>query len=174
MTAADSAQPGASPPASDDIPNFYRPGEFQPDQSVGYLMRRVLNSVLAQADAELAVHELTYVQWLPLYKLLRKEGDTVADLARSLNLDPGAMTRSVDRLEAKGLVLRERSATDRRVVHLVLTEAGRALADEVQPVLVQVLNRHLKGFSEAEWLTLLNLLQRMLANGDANATPRST
>lgn len=146
----------------------YVPGQYTPDQSVGYLMRKVLSSILSQADAQLSAHDLTYVQYLPLYKLMHgTECNTVATLSRELGIDAGAMTRSLDRLEAKGLVQRERSTTDRRVVHLALTDAGRTVAAQVPGVLADVLNGHLSDFSHAEWQQLLGLLQRMLTNGDA-------
>ena len=151
--------------------DFYVPGQYRTDQSVGYLMRKVLSSILAQADAQLAVHDLTYVQWLPLYKLVMDEGNTMASLARDLAIDPGSMTRSLDRLAAKGLLRRERSSEDRRVMHLVLTDEGRNVAKEVPAVLAQVLNGHLRGFSGDEWQLLLQLLQRMLDNGDAMRLP---
>lgn len=150
-----------------DAVAFYQPGQYRPDQSVGYLMRQVLSSVLARADEQLAAYDLTHAQWLPLYKLVMKEGDTVAGLARDLAVDPGAMTRSLDRLEAKGLVRRERSTADRRVVHLMLTDEGRQVARKVPAVLAGVLNGHLRGFSEAEWQQLLQFLHRMLLNGEA-------
>lgn len=153
--------------ADPDAVAFYEPGQYRPDQSVGYLMRKVLASVLARADEQLDAYDLTHAQWLPLYKLVMKEGDTVAGLARDLAVDPGAMTRSLDRLEAKGLVRRERSTADRRVVHLMLTDEGRQVARKVPAVLAGVLNGHLRGFSEAEWQQLLQFLHRMLLNGDA-------
>ena len=154
---------------SEGTPSFYAPGRYCPQQSVGYLMRRVLGSILSQADARLAMHDVTYVQYLPLYKLLHHNDTavTVATLARELEVDAGAMTRAIDRLEAKGLVQRERSTADRRVVHLTMTPEGRAVAEQVPGVLAEVLNGHLRGFSHAEWQQLLRLLQRMLANGDA-------
>ena len=145
----------------------YAAGTVTPDQSVGHLMRQVLNSIRSQADARLASCDMTYVQWLPLYKLMLQEGATTASLARELAIDPGAMTRSVDRLVAKGLVRRERSQQDRRVVHLELTAEGRSAAQRVPAVLSEVLNAHLHGFSDAEWRQLLHLLQRMQANGEA-------
>lgn len=150
-----------------ETPDFYVPGQYRPDQSVGYLMRKVLSSILSRADLQLASHDLTYVQWLPLYKLAMDEGNTVASLARDLAIDPGAMTRSLDRLEAKGLVRRERSTEDRRVVHLRLTDDGRAVARKVPAVLAEVLNGHLRGFSAEEWQLMLQFLNRMLANGEA-------
>lgn len=152
-------------------PGFYVPGQYRPDQSVGYLMKRVLSSVLAQADERLASLDLTHAQWLPLFKLAAKECHTVAGLARELELDPGAMTRSLDRLEAKGLVRRERSTEDRRVVNLVMTDEGRQVARQVPPVMAEVLNNHLQGFSEDEWKQLIALLTRMVANGDAMRQP---
>ena len=157
--------------ADDTVPSFYAPGQYRPDQSVGFLMKRVMASILAQADARLAVYDLTHAQWLPLFKLAMKDCDTVAALSRELELDPGAMTRALDRLEAKGLVRRERSTEDRRVVHLVLTDEGRKVARKVPPVMAEVLNSHLKGFSDAEWQQLLGLLGRMVANGDAMREP---
>jgi DNA-binding MarR family transcriptional regulator len=153
------------------VPGFYAPGQYRADQSVGFLMKRVLSSILAQADQRLAALDLTHAQWLPLFKLAAKDCDTVAALSRELDLDPGAMTRALDRLEAKGLVLRERSTEDRRVVHLRLTEEGRKIARKVPPVMAEVLNQHLAGFSEAEWKQLLGLLARMVANGDALRGP---
>ncbi|HMW24314.1 MAG TPA: MarR family transcriptional regulator [Burkholderiaceae bacterium] len=150
-----------------DPPRFYEPGQYRPDESVGYLMKKVITSILAQADRRLGSCDLTYAQWLPLYKLVVNDCQTMAGMARDLEIDPGAMTRSLDRLEAKGLVRRERSTEDRRVVNLVLTDEGQAVARQVPPVLAEVLNGHLQGFSEAEWRQLLSFLQRMLANGEA-------
>ena len=150
-----------------EIPAFYVPGQYRPDQSVGYLMRKVMASIRTQADAQLSTHDLTYAQWVPLYKIARSGQATVASLARDLAIDPGAMTRSLDRLEAKGLVRRERSTEDRRVVHLRLTDDGRAVARKVPAVLAEVLNGHLRGFSAEEWQLMLQFLNRMLANGEA-------
>jgi len=158
--------PEADSAPSPVVPRFYQAGQYRPQHSVGDLMRRVIGSVRAQADMRLAGLDLTYAQWLPLYRLALGSVDTVAALARELEMDPGAMTRALDRLEAKALVRRERSTVDRRVVHLQLTDAGRQTAGEVPPVLADVLNQHLAGFSADEWQQLLGLLQRMLANGE--------
>ena len=155
-------------------PRFYEPGQYRPDDSIGYLMKKVISSILARADSRLSCCDLTYAQWLPLYKLVMKEGQTMAGVARDLEMDPGAVTRALDRLEAKGLVRRERSTEDRRVVNLVLTDEGQAVAAQVPAVLAEVLNGHLAGFTEAEWRQLLNFLQRMLANGEAMRAVQNT
>lgn len=146
---------------------FYNPTDLSPEDSVGYLMRKVLSSIRTQADGQLATHDLTYAQWLPLYKISRCKDTTVASLARDLENDPAAMTRALDRLETKGLVVRERSTTDRRVVQLALTAEGQKVAAQVPAVLSDVLNGHLSDFTRDEWQTLLGLLRRMQSNGEA-------
>ena len=152
---------------SQPSPGFYSPHQLQPENSVGYLMRKVMTSIRTQADAQLASLDLTYAQWLPLFKISLCTQTTVASLARDLETDPASMTRALDRLEAKGLVARQRSTTDRRVVQLALTPEGQAAAAQVPPVLADVLNGHLSDFTHDEWQLLLRLLRRMLANGEA-------
>jgi len=147
--------------------SFYNAADYRPEESVGYLMRRVMTMVAQEADRRLGEHELTNAQWQPLYKLRIGSVDTVAELARELQVDTGAMTRMLDRLEAKGLCKRVRSTVDRRVVHLELTPAGRRVADKVPAVLADVLNECLAGFSKAEWTTMKEQLRRMLANAEA-------
>ena len=154
-------------PDSSTCASFYVPGQYPPEQSVGYLLNKVMSSILSQADGRLAAYKLTYVQWIPLFKLLREDGCTPIAMARDLSVDPAALTRSLHRLEAKGLLRRERSTQDRRVVHLWLSDEGRAVAEHVPGVMAEVLNSHLQGFSHDEWQLLLRLLQRMLANGEA-------
>lgn len=157
------AAPGATPPASD----FYRPDSLTPETSLGKLIKRVMQSIVLQIDRRLAAHDLTHAQWLPLYKLAHGECSTMAALARDQSLDPAAMTRALDRLEAKGLVARQRSQQDRRVVQLLLTDEGRRQAAVVPPVLAEVLNAHLAGFSHDEAQLFIGFLQRAAANGDA-------
>lgn len=94
----------------------------------------------------------TYPQWFPLHKLHVGTATTVAELARECQLDTGAMTRLLDRLEAKGLCRRVRSLSDRRVVNIELTDEGRNAAEQVPHVLSRVQNEHLAGFDRrARW-----------------------
>ena len=146
--------------------DFYRPNGYTADESVGYLVRRLLTSMKQETDKRLEPHGLTNAQWEPLFKLRKGTASTVAELARELQTDPGATTRLLDRLEAKGLCKRVRSTEDRRVVNLELTPEGEAAADKIPGALVEVMNAHLAGFSKTEWQALTGYLRRMLANGE--------
>ncbi|WP_062195264.1 MarR family winged helix-turn-helix transcriptional regulator [Caldimonas taiwanensis] len=147
--------------------HFYSVERYSAQDSIGYLMRMVLARAGQAIDRRLAQHGLTHAQWVPLIRIRTCQTPTLAELARSMDVDPGAMTRMIDRLEAKGLCRRVRSTEDRRVVHLQLTAEGERLADAVRPVLVEVMNRLLAGFSPQEFETLKRLLNRMLANAQA-------
>lgn len=144
---------------------FYKPETYQPEESAAYLMRQILNLATAEIDKALEPSGLTNAQWVPLIKLHMGLASTVAELARECNIDAGAMTRTLDRLEAKGLVARVRSSEDRRVVNLELTREGREAARQIPAVLCTVQNAFLQGLSVAEWQQLKDLLRRIHANG---------
>lgn len=154
-------------PAGGVAPDLYTAASIRPENSVGYLLRNVLSSIRNMADTQLQGRGLTFAQCLPLYKISRCQNTTLAALARDMEADPAAVTRLLDRLEAKELVVRERSTSDRRVVHVHTTPLGTAMAEELTPVLADTLNAHLAGFSTDEWQQLIDLLRRMLANGEA-------
>jgi DNA-binding MarR family transcriptional regulator len=153
----------SSPSTAPDV--FYTPDNYQPDESAAYLMRRILNFMAAEVDQALEPAGLTHAQWVPLFKLHMGEASTVAELARECQLDAGAMTRTLDRLEAKGLLARVRSSEDRRVVNLELTPEGREAARQIPAVLCRVQNAFLQGLSVEEWQQLKSVLRRILDNG---------
>lgn len=142
--------------------DFYRTEDYKPDDSIAYLMRRIIALIAQGVDRELEPTGLTNAQWLPLLKLYLGHASTVAELARVCDLDAGSMTRLLDRLEAKQLCRRVRSCDDRRVVNLELTDAGRAAAKEIPAILCRVQNAHLAGFSVEEWQVLKGYLRRIL------------
>jgi DNA-binding MarR family transcriptional regulator len=73
---------------------------------------------------------LTYPQYLVFLVLWEADGLTVKALGEKLFLDSGTITPLVKRLEARGLLRRQRNEADERQVRVFLTEAGRALRAE--------------------------------------------
>ncbi|MBK7061682.1 MAG: winged helix-turn-helix transcriptional regulator [Rubrivivax sp.] len=142
-------------------------------QSVGHQIVNLMTLMRRELETRMAAVGLTDAQWKPLWMLDSGRADTGNEMARCLEMDAGAVTRLLDRLEAKGLLERTRSEADRRVVRLQLTPAGKAAAVQVPHVLASVNNDFLQGFSEAEWLQLRALIERMSANGAALLAARS-
>lgn len=151
---------------------FYDPEHYCREDSLAYLMHRILGLMGAEVDAALRDKDLTNAQWVPLLKLHLGSASTVAELARECDLDAGGMTRLLDRIEAKGLCRRIRSSQDRRVVNVELTDTGRALAQEIPSLLCRTHNAYLEGFTPQEWGTLKHLLARMFDNARTAAQVR--
>ena len=165
MSQTTSPRPRA--PAKPAPARFYRAEGYRVDESVGFLMRRLVGCLAHSIDRRLGEHDLTHAQWAPLFMIAQGRAGTVAELSRECECDAGAMTRMIDRLEAKGLLRRIRSCEDRRVVHVELTPEGARTASRVPQVLADTLNDHLAGFTREEWQALKGFLRRMLANADA-------
>ncbi|MEI2418051.1 MarR family transcriptional regulator [Orrella sp. JC864] len=135
------------------------------EESIGLLVKQVYQSITRMVDREMAPLDLTAMQWRPLLLIAKRQAETPAELARLAGVDTGAITRTLDRLESKGLLRRVRCQEDRRVVRLEITEAGLATCAQIPPVLARALDPHLRGFTVQEAETLSGLLRRMIANG---------
>jgi MarR family transcriptional regulator, multiple antibiotic resistance protein MarR len=149
---------------------IYEVETYQPAGCVGQLLYRVraaqmsaLDQELAQ-DPDLAPLEISAAQYTIISVLAKYGVDSAAQLCKDLSYDAGAMTRMIDRLEAKGLVNRRRCPEDRRLVKLELTEAGLAALPKLRACSVRVLNRLLRGFNLAEARQLEGFMVRMLHN----------
>lgn len=151
---------------------FYSGDPWSAEESIGYLIRQAWATLTRSAEAEMRQCGLTSVQWAPLMIISRGGRPTAASLARDLNTDTGAMTRMLDRLEAKGLLTRRRSQTDRRVVELALTALGQSTAARIPHHLARVYNSHLRGFTPAEFEQFKSFLRRLTANAAGSEPPQ--
>jgi DNA-binding MarR family transcriptional regulator len=142
--------------------------------SVGYLMRHTASLLRDELETAFEGHGFTFVQWATMMRLRDNMRLTAGDLCRDLRHDTGAFTRVIDHLEERGLVSRERSDDDRRVVLLKLTSAGRQAVQSMLPVVVDRLNEALQDLSASELATLVRLLRRISArlNDPVPATER--
>ncbi|HTC51589.1 MAG TPA: MarR family transcriptional regulator [Steroidobacteraceae bacterium] len=151
--------------------DVYSLDTYEPKRGLGHIIGRVRAQLLAAIDAELARDEflapleVTSAQLIVIVNLAGREGATSAsELCKGISYDAGAMTRMLDRLEAKGLVRRTRSPDDRRLVNLELTQAGKAAYPRLREISMRVLNRSLCDFSSDEARALENLLVRVGQN----------
>lgn len=71
--------------------------------------------------------DLTYPQYLVMLLLWEQDGQTVSALGERLYLDSGTLTPLLKRMEAKGILLRQRAKLDERRVEIFLTAQGRQL-----------------------------------------------
>ncbi|MFG2358976.1 MarR family winged helix-turn-helix transcriptional regulator [Streptomyces sp. NPDC048521] len=105
---------------------------------------------------------LTYPQYVVMLVLWQHGAAPVKELVTMLHLDYGTLTPVIKRLEANGLVQRQRRADDERVVEVTLTPEGTALRERIRgipPVIGAAM-----GLTDEEFRTAQVLLRRLTAN----------
>ena len=97
---------------------------------------------------------LTYPQFLVLVVLQQGGPMTVSAVGEALFLESNTLTPLLKRMEASGLVSRQRNKVDERVVQISLTKAGAKLSNDIGCVPPQVLNATHMGLREVAALTV--------------------
>jgi DNA-binding MarR family transcriptional regulator len=138
--------------------------EFLMNGGLGQLVNATRNAIFAKLEIELAPLELTSAQFIVVIGAMRGRARTVNEFCTFAGVDAGAMSRLLDRLEAKGIVRRLRGDADRRLVQVELTDKGHALSTRIMPALARVYHQFLDGFSDDDAVALRSFLQRLLAN----------
>lgn len=82
--------------------------------------------------------DLTYTQYITMMILWDKKELNVKELGKCLYLDSGTLTPLLKKLEAKGLVVRQRSKEDERNLIVTITEAGENLKEQAVKIPDQI------------------------------------
>ena len=96
-----------------------------------------------------------------LMRLGKQDGMAMGEMARRIGVDPSYVTALVDDLDARGLARREPAPYDRRVKIIVLTDSGRAVAEDIDQVL-SVPPAAFSALSQPELRQLRELLDKVL------------
>lgn len=116
--------------------------------------RRVTKELARRAD--LTGPQLTVV------KLLETFGDlSLSELSDRIRAQNSTVTGIIDRMEREGLVARERSKEDRRVVFIKLTTKGRQLAQEIPVEPMEIFKGALESLSAQEVRDLMRILGKV-------------
>jgi DNA-binding MarR family transcriptional regulator len=104
---------------------------------------------------------LTHPQYLVMLALWQHGSLSVKDLSGLLQLDPGTLSPLLKRLEAAGLLRRERDPKDQRNLALALTDEGRALRAEAERIPAGIVER--LGLPIEDLMSLQGALTRVIA-----------
>lgn len=132
-------------------------------------LRRITRSIALHSRRLSAESSITSPQLVCLRTVIEKGPLTATAISREIHVSPSTIVGVLDRLEDKGLVLRERSKEDRRIVFVSATESGRELAKNTPSPLQQKLSEALKQLPESEQLQITLSLERVMALIDADA-----
>jgi DNA-binding MarR family transcriptional regulator len=133
-----------------------------PQQEVFLNLWRTYDRLRALEDDLFSRHGLTAQQYNALRLLKAAHPGKVPTLSLATRLVSRApdITRLLDKLHDRGLVERERPAENRRVVMIGITEAGRALLDQLAPAVQACHASQLGHLDENQMSALVELLRR--------------
>ncbi len=144
------------------------------DQLPGYSIRRLQQIAVALFLQETEAHGITPVQYAALQTVCVSPGIDQRTLAAAIGLDTSTTGGVIDRLEAKGALLRSPSEHDRRVRLLTATDEGQALAKEVAPAMLRAQDRILAPLPAKERKEFLRMLRVLVqANNEVSRAPSS-
>ncbi len=138
----------------------------------GHHIRRLQQIAVAVFLQEVEEHGLTPVQYSALQGIENIPGVDQRTLARSIGFDTSTIASVIDRLESRGLVLRNASPSDKRVRLLTLTDEGRTLLAGVIPAMLRAQERMLDPLPEADRAEFMRMLRTLVAaNNDLSRAP---
>ena len=108
--------------------------------------------------------EATHMDVLDL--LVEHEPWRMSDIAAALKVDPSTVTRTLQRMEAVGLAVRNQATEDGRVVTVTITDEGRRRHARVDDMRMTMIGRVMDAFDEDEQAQLVELNERLVASLD--------
>lgn len=148
-------------------------GDGVPDleSHVGFWLRRVSNAVSGAFSRALQEQQTSVAEWVLLRELHSRGEAAPAELAEALGLTRGAVSKIVDKLEAKRWVRAEANHSDGRFRMLTVTPSGRRNL----PVLAELADRNEARFfdclTDKEREVLLQLLVKLAQQNQIHDVP---
>lgn len=132
--------------------------------SFGYRVKLLSQLQTRKFQEQLDPLGLTPFHWVVLCCLWREDGLAISSLSEQLRQVGGTLTGVLNRMEERGLVVRQQDAQDRRIYRIWLTASGRSLQDSLPPIALTLREQTMAGFSEAECQQFSALLDRAIKN----------
>ena len=152
------------------LPQWLRYARFQPimanteDLSFGYLLNDVTLLFRKHFDRRAVKFGLTRAQWRATKMLYYREGLRQTELAEFLEMEPIAVGRVIDRLQAAGFVERRADPKDRRAWRLYTTEQSRVIIDDMELIARELRKDASRGIDYAELEQALAVIGRIKDN----------
>ena len=137
-------------------------------------LRRIMRAADLHSQKLMKESGLTAPQLLVMQAIEKEGSPSTSSLARSIAVSQATMTRIIDRLERAGLVRRDKSSADKRVVNISLTGAGcTKLESAPEPLQAEFLRefRKLEDWEQQMLKSSLLRIARMMDAQDIDAAP---
>ena len=138
------------------------------DDSIAYLVGRTSRSIIKRLTKKFsdAGFDVSYEQWSILVHLYRKDGQTQQELSNIAVKDKAAITRLLNVLEKKNIVLRIPDRNDKRSKLVYLTNKAKEFKDDLIAVVEELLDEAKLDIEHEEMEQCKKTLNKIFANFD--------
>jgi DNA-binding MarR family transcriptional regulator len=144
---------------------------FTRAESLGYqvnLLARLMAQLLAERIAEHGVVPGQFAQLLALYE---QDGLTATELCRAVRIEPGTMTKTLQRMERDGLVERRPDPRDGRAIRIHLTDRARELEPLLKATAARVNAAVIGELSDRRAAEFMHTVVHLVANAERLLEP---
>lgn len=136
------------------------------DTSIAYLVGRTSRAIIKRLTKKFADagFDVSYEQWSILVHLYRKDGQTQQELSNVSVKDKAAITRLLNVLEKKNIVLRVPDRTDKRSKLVYLTHKAKSFRDDLIAMVMEMLVEAEQGISHEEMTQCKSTLNKIFTN----------
>lgn len=139
-------------------------GEIGLNNFAPYIMNRIMARWNANLSEDLKARDITTVKMRALAVLNVSPSLTINELSIYTVIEQSTMSRTVDALEEQGLIRRTPRPDDMRVRDVTITDEGRAMFEDVWPIMYDDLGRMFKDIDDEEYRAFLTTLHKILKN----------
>lgn len=134
------------------------------DKSIGMYINSINRKILRFLSLNLKKYNITTEQWSVLLHLTEEDGVNQKQLAKKVDKDQATLVRILDILERKKLVIRKKSAEDRRSFLIYVTLEGKKLKEEVYPFIEHLFTNIVNGVSKDQLDLFIDTLSKFEKN----------
>jgi MarR family transcriptional regulator, transcriptional regulator for hemolysin len=135
------------------------------DELIGLFTSNTVKNIIRFLSANIKNFDITPEQWTVLKRLSENDGINQKELAIKAEKDQPTVTRILDILERKELIIKKKNKDDRRSFILFITDKGIAVKEELSPIIEEIWEEKiLTGISEEDLEVYRSVLVKMNDN----------
>jgi MarR family transcriptional regulator, transcriptional regulator for hemolysin len=135
------------------------------DESIGLFTSNTVKNIIRFLSANIKNFDITPEQWTVLKRLSENDGINQKELAVKAEKDQPTVTRILDILERKELIIKKKNKDDRRSFILFITDKGIAVKEELSPIIEEIWEEKiLTGISEEDLEVYRSVLVKLNEN----------
>lgn len=137
------------------------------DDYLPYLLNRAGAKIADAFGKVTRQHGISLQMWRVLAALNQQDGQSVGGLAATTSIETSTLSRLLDQMQRKRLLLRQRDSDDQRSVTIHRTQAALAITEKLIPVALAYETQALVGLDQRQAKAIKTMLRRLYENLDA-------